>query len=201
VVPLAEVRPTAAIPDATRPEARARRVREESAKGLILARSATAGLALASVAFLLNISVLGRMVHWSAQTREYAQFRKEVAFGTAPVGPLDRSGRLLHSGSPVALLEVPVLHLHEVVGEGTSSDVLMSGPGHLRSTVLPGQAGTSVILGRAAAYGGPFGNLGHVPVGSRITTTTGAGTVTFKVIDVREAGSALPPRSCPVRPG
>ena len=69
----------------------------------------------------------------------------------------------------------------------------MFGPGHLRSTVLPGQEGTSVILGRAAAYGGPFGDLGHIPIGSTITTTTGVGTVEFKVIDVRQAGSALPP--------
>ena len=33
------------------------------------------------------------------------------------------------------------------------------GPGHQRNTVLPGQEGTSVLMGRAATYGRPFADL------------------------------------------
>jgi sortase A len=46
------------------------------------------------------------------------------------------------------------------VVEGTASSDLLDGPGHLRSTVLPGQVGTSVVMGRAKTYGAPFGAIG-----------------------------------------
>ncbi|NHA00350.1 hypothetical protein G5V59_10155 [Nocardioides sp. W3-2-3] len=53
----------------------------------------------------------------------------------------------------------PRLDVEQVVVEGTAPGDLFAGPGHLRSTVLPGQAGTSLVYGRAATYGGPFGRL------------------------------------------
>jgi sortase A len=62
-------------------------------------------------------------------------------------------------GTPVALLEIPRLGLREVIVEGTSSDPMMSGPGHRRDTPLPGQVGTSVIAGWRATYGGPFRSI------------------------------------------
>jgi hypothetical protein len=69
----------------------------------------------------------------------------------------------------------------------------MSGPGHRRDTLLPGQAGVSVVYGRRAAYGGPFGDLGNLKPGDEIRTTTGQAVSTFKVVDVRRAGNPLPP--------
>jgi hypothetical protein len=83
--------------------------------------------------------------------------------------------------------------LNEVVVEGTSSRTLRSGPGHRRDTVLPGQVGTSVILGRLAAYGGPFGLLDELRTGDEVVVTTGQGRHTFTVLGVRRAGSPLPP--------
>ena len=59
--------------------------------------------------------------------------------------------------------------------------------------MLPGEAGTSVILGRAAAYGGPFGGLHRLRSGDQITVTTGLGTSTFSVVDLRTAGDPVPP--------
>ncbi|MFD1273890.1 sortase domain-bontaining protein [Streptomyces kaempferi] len=67
----------------------------------------------------------------------------------------DQQGDLLAPGTPVALIDIPAAHLHQVVLEGTDSGVLTDGPGHRRDTPLPGQSGTSVLMGRAAAYGGP----------------------------------------------
>jgi LPXTG-site transpeptidase (sortase) family protein len=102
---------------------------------------------------------------------------------------------LLRLGTPVALLEIPSIHLREVVGEGTTSGALMSGPGHRRDTPLPGQGGgiPSVIMGRAAAYGGPFARLHQLRPGETITVVTGEGTSRFKVRDLRTAGDPLPP--------
>lgn len=69
----------------------------------------------------------------------------------------------------------------------------MSGPGHRRDTPFPGQAGVSVIVGRRATYGGPFGSLDQLRAGDRITVTTGQGPNTFRVLGVRHAGDLLPP--------
>jgi LPXTG-site transpeptidase (sortase) family protein len=99
---------------------------------------------------------------------------------------------LLAVGTPIAVLRIPDLGLKEVVGEGTTSGVLQSGPGHLRSTVFPGGAGTSVVFGRAAAYGGPFGGIAGLRTGARIIVTTGVGSRTFRVVSVRHAGDKIP---------
>ena len=139
-------------------------------------------------AFLLLVSPLEHRVD---QTRSFDQFRNELANGTAPVGPLSK-GRLLALGTPIALLQIPALGLKQVVGEGTTGATLMAGPGHLRTTVMPGQIGTSVVFGRAAAYGGPFRGIHQLRRGDRIVVTTQVGQTTFRVVDVRTAGRKLP---------
>jgi LPXTG-site transpeptidase (sortase) family protein len=93
----------------------------------------------------------------------------------------------------MALLEIPSLGVKEVVGEGTTGPVLMSGPGHLRSTVFPGGVGSSVIFGRAATYGGPFAHIHELHRGAQIKVTTAVGTSTFRVVDTRYAGDVVPP--------
>jgi sortase A len=149
-----------------------------------------AALALSVVVELVFVS---RLQHRVAQQSAFDGLRKELAEGTAPVGQTGPSGRLLALGSPVAIIDIPRIHVHQVVLEGSTSSVLMSGPGHRRDTPLPGQAGTSVILGRAAAYGGPFGGLHRLRVGDKVTVTTGQGVSTFKIIDLRRAGDLVPP--------
>jgi hypothetical protein len=42
----------------------------------------------------------------------------------APAGQVDDGGRLLALGTPVAVLDVPRIGVHEVVGEGTTAGVL-----------------------------------------------------------------------------
>jgi LPXTG-site transpeptidase (sortase) family protein len=154
-------------------------------------------VALLALVFVANVVVVSALVHRAAQTRLFDAFRGRLALGVAPVGPVDANGRLLRPGTPVALIDIPRVHVHEVVVEGTTSAVMTSGPGHLRTTVLPGQPGTSVIFGRAAAFGGPFGDIGHLRPGDRITVVTGIGQSEFKVIDRRRGGDPLPPAVAP----
>jgi LPXTG-site transpeptidase (sortase) family protein len=158
-----------------------------------VAATAMVVLALIAGGLVVHLVLLSALHHRSAQQRAYDLFRYELAQGTAPVGQTDRAGHLLELGTPVALVEIPSLHVHEVVGEGTTSAVLMDGPGHRRDTPLPGQAGTSVVFGRAAAYGGPFKHLHELRNGDTIKVTTGQGTSTFTVIDKREGGEPAPP--------
>jgi sortase A len=58
--------------------------------------------------------------------------------------------------------------------------------------VLPGQAGTSAVFGRARTYGAPFARLGDLVEGDQVNVTTAQGTKRFRVIGVRRAGDPLP---------
>ncbi|MFE0508383.1 sortase [Streptomyces sp. NPDC058964] len=89
-------------------------------------------------------------------------------------------------------MDVPALNLSQVVLEGTDSAVLTDGPGHRRDTPMPGQAGTSVLMGRAAAHGGPFGRLADLAEGATFTVTTGQGRAKYRVVGVRRAGDPAP---------
>ncbi|MBB5869910.1 LPXTG-site transpeptidase (sortase) family protein [Allocatelliglobosispora scoriae] len=158
------------------------------------------GLALTIVAalllgFLANLVLMGRLQHARDQKVAYADVRKEFANATAPVGPVDEGGRLLALGRPVAVLQIPQLGLREVVFEGTTAGVLASGPGHRRDTVLPGQSGTSVIMGRRAAFGGPFADLTGLIRGDVFQVYTGQGPTAhdYRVLGVRFAGDPAPP--------
>jgi sortase A len=148
-----------------------------------------AALALCLVA---QLTLLGVLSHNRDQDRAYNAFRVQLANATAPVGGLDGDRRLLADGTPMAILAIPKIGLREVVGEGTSPETLKSGPGHRRDTVLPGQVGACVLLGRRAAYGGPFGAISTLSVGDEITVTTGQGAQSYRVSGVRRAGSPQP---------
>jgi sortase A len=142
---------------------------------------------------VLEVAVLGDLKHGRAQQVHYRELRAELATSVAPVSATDSNGTLLALGAPVAILEIPRLHLREVVGEGTTSGVLLDGPGHLRSSVLPGQAGISTVYGRQAAYGGPFRGLATLRPGDAITVVTGQGRQGFRVLGRRRAGDLVPP--------
>lgn len=149
-------------------------------------------LAVALVVFLADLTVVGTLRHDRDQRTTYDQLRYSLAEGTAPVGQTDDQGRLLPLGTPVAVLEAPQLGLREVVLEGTTSGVLTSGVGHRRDTPLPGQAGTSVLMGRQAAFGGPFRRLPALAPGNTLTVVTGQATSLYRVIGVRRAGDPVP---------
>jgi sortase A len=128
------------------------------------------------------------------QTEDYASFRAEVAQQIAPVGQTQPASpkKPLVAGTPVAVLHIPEIGLKAVVLEGTSNAVLEDGPGLLRDSQLPGQVGVSVIFGRRATYGEPFGRLGSLSPGQVFTVTTGQGVARYRVIDERLAGDPVP---------
>jgi LPXTG-site transpeptidase (sortase) family protein len=164
-----------------------------NALGYRLASQVLAIIAVLSLSFLIELTLLGNLGHDRDQAENFSVLREQLADQKAPVAPVDEANRPLAAGTPVAIIEIPRLGVNEVVVEGTSSRTLRSGPGHRRDTVLPGQVGTSVILGRLAAYGGPFGSLGELHAGDEVVAVTGQGRHTFTVLGVRRAGSPLPP--------
>ena len=162
-----------------------------------LARSILALVAALILAFVVNLLVIGHVEHFAAQQQLSDAYRTQLQAGTAPVSEGDFNDVLLEDGVPVGVITIPQLGIKEVISEGTSSGVLKSGPGHRRDTVLPGQAGVSVIMGRAAAFGGPFGRLQSLQPGDQFEVRTGQGASMFEVLGVRYAGDPTPP--APVR--
>jgi len=123
------------------------------------------------VAFLFGFFGVEEARH---QNTLFKTFSYQLSQALAPVGPTT-------PGASVAVLSVPRTGLQNVVVvEGSTSRNLTAGPGQLRSTPLPGQAGTSIIFGKRSTYGAPFADLLQMQIGDVITVTTGQG------------GSALP---------
>jgi sortase A len=147
--------------------------------------AAIAGLALWFGGFGAGLSALQEQ---HAQHGLYAEFRSQLALGTAPLGAS------ISEGAPVTLLQSPTGGLDGVVAvEGTSSADLRLGPGHFPGTPLPGQAGTSLLFGRSVSYGAPFGDITRLSAGDVIYATTGQGRFRYVVEDVRRAGDPVPP--------
>lgn len=156
-----------------------------------------AGVAITAVSVLLlgffaQAVVFSGLQHQRDLVAGYDELRSSLAKGETPVGQLDVNGDLVTAGTPVALLQIPRLGLSEVIREGTTAAVLRSGPGHRRDTVMPGQAGTSVIMGRQTSFGGPFANLARLQPGDTLTVTTGQGVAGYTVYGLRRAGDPLP---------
>lgn len=154
-----------------------------------LASSSTVLLAVVLLAFVLEVTVLGAVRHTRDQQVAYAELRSDLANAVGPTGQL-QDGKPLPLGKPIALLNIPSIGVNEVVLEGTTSEVTASGPGHRRDTVFPGQAGTSVIFGRQAGYGGPFRTIADLEKGAVIEVVTGQSTRTsrYEVTGIRYGG-------------
>jgi len=141
-------------------------------------------LALWSAAY---ISFISGLQHTRVQHELYATFRGQAAQAFVPFGGV------IKPGMAVAVISIPKADLKdEVIVEGTSSAQLRSGPGHLRSTAMPGQPGVSVLYGRSVAYGGPFKNIPSLKAGQKISVTTGQGQFSYLVTDVRRQGDLIP---------
>ncbi|MFE7777775.1 class E sortase [Streptomyces sp. NPDC057445] len=172
---------------------RAHRPRPAPGPGLRVLGAALSILAALLLGFVVDVGFVGDLRHARDRQVDYADFRSALANGVAPVGRSAGGGTAPEAGEPVALLEIPALHLREVVREGTTAQDLARGSGHRRDTPLPGQAGVSVVMGRQAAYGGPFRHVAELSTGDRLTVTTGQGKHTYSVIGPRRAGDPQPP--------
>ena len=134
-------------------------------------------LVLGFVAYLYWLSGLQEA---RAQTGMYANLRAELAAGLAPLG--SASSGTIPPGSPVAILNISAIGVHnQVVVEGTTPENLTLGPGHLRSSALPGETGIAVLYGKRVTFGGPFAKIPELLPGEEIQVTTGQGTSTYVV--------------------
>ncbi len=150
-------------------------------------------IAILLISLTVAVTLLSGLENRAAQHRASDRLREILAKGTAPVAAVDADRHLLTDGSPVALLSIPSIGLEQVVLFGTSASVLMDGPGLRRDSVLPGQSGAAVVLGRAWSYGGAFRRIFSIPAGSVITVTTGQGQSEYRTSNgPRYSGDPVP---------
>jgi sortase (surface protein transpeptidase) len=160
---------------------------------LQVARAALVVVIIMALMMVLQLVVVSSMQHSARQQRAFAALRSQLARGTAPIGAVNADGDLMRIGTPIANIVIPSIGVDEVIVEGTSSTALLHGPGHRRNTPFPGQEGISMILGRQAAFGGPFGRIDELEQGDEITVTTGQGVFEYVVFGVRREGDPIPP--------
>jgi sortase A len=85
-------------------------------------------------------------------------------------------------GNPLAVLDIPKIRLdNKVIIEGVGREELRKGPGHVPSTVLPGQDGTFGVSGHRTTYGAPFYRLNELTKGDTITVVTRQAIYTYTV--------------------
>lgn len=160
----------------------------QQAVGLLLATLSTAILAI-----LVILVVVSPIQHFTTQNALFDQFRLTLAEGSVPVGPVTADGELVDPGTPVAMFDAASIEVdEEIVVQGTAAAQTMQGIGHRRDTVMPCQEGTSVLMARAAAYGGVGGSWARLEPGDEIGFTTGQGTCTYTVTGLRYVGDDAP---------
>jgi sortase A len=85
-------------------------------------------------------------------------------------------------GKGLAVIDIPKIQLeNKVVVEGVGRDELRKGPGHVPSTVPPGQPGTFGVSGHRTTYGAPFYRLDELEKGDTITVVTREAIYTYTV--------------------
>jgi sortase A len=141
-------------------------------------------LALVILGFIGYLFVASGLQEAGSQSKLYTTLRNELGQDVGPLGPYGPTGPTA-LGAPVAVLDIPSIGVHdEVVVQGTAPEQLTLGPGHLRSTPLPGQTGTSVIYGRRVTFGAPFARIGQLKPGDQIIAITQQGRSVYKVVAV-----------------
>jgi sortase A len=100
-----------------------------------------------------------------------------VAASTAKPPPPQRAA----PGQAFAVIKIPKIGVERVLVEGVEREHLRKGPGHVPSTVMPGQPGTFGVSGHRTTYGAPFYRLDELDKGDRIQIVTQATVYTYTV--------------------
>src|SRR5919204_5781665 len=84
-------------------------------------------------------------------------------------------------GDAIGEIEMPAIHKHAFVVQGTDTGSLRKGPGHYPDTPLPGKHGTVAIAGHRTTHGAPFRHIDDLKPGDRIVLAMPYGTFVYRV--------------------
>ena len=94
------------------------------------------------------------------------------------VAPLDHPP----TGSSLARLKIPKIHLDVAVIEGTRPEDLLKAPGHLEGSALPGESENCILAGHRDLH---FRRLGELRPGDRIELASGGKVFTYQMESFR----------------
>jgi sortase A len=121
-------------------------------------------------------------------SRGQSELRNELQreWAAAPAAPKSNPKQVVPKrvarGKALAVLDIPKIRLdNKVVVEGVGRDELRNGPGHVPSTVLPGQDGAFGVSGHRTTYGAPFYRLDELVKGDTITVVAREAIYTYTV--------------------
>lgn len=116
---------------------------------------------------------------------------KPTAAGAVPTGSVTasdaRARKVVYAKSPAAgealgTLSIPALKQTLPIVQGTGTDDLKKGVGHMTQTELPGEAGNCVLSGHRDTV---FSGLGRLKIRDRLVVQTAAGTFTYQIRRIR----------------
>ncbi len=118
--------------------------------------------------------------------REQGDLRQKLAQEWAVPAPTKRGAPLPVPkppaiGQALGVIEIPKIDLKKVIVQGANPEELALGPGHIPSTVMPGQPGTFAVSGHRTTHGRPFYRLNELAKGDTITIVTRYAIYTYKV--------------------
>lgn len=121
--------------------------------------------------------------------KEQSDLRQKLAqeWAGSPAPPAKRGATALPVprapaiGHALGVIEIQKIDLKKVVVQGANPEELAMGPGHIPSTVMPGQAGTFAVSGHRTTHGRPFYRLNELAKGDTITIVTRYAIYTYKV--------------------
>ena len=93
-----------------------------------------------------------------------------------------RRDSTIRTGTAIAALSIPRVHLSAVVLHGSDAQTLRRGPGHLEHTALPGDSGNVVIAGHRDSF---FRPLRHVQHGDDVFVDTPERRFHYQVTSLR----------------
>jgi sortase A len=89
--------------------------------------------------------------------------------------------RRARTGHAIGRIELPTLHRHYAVVQGTDTSSLEKGPGHYPSTPFPGEGGTVAIAGHRTTYLAPFRTIDELRRGDVIRLVMPYGRLEYVV--------------------
>jgi sortase A len=91
-------------------------------------------------------------------------------------------------GQAIGHIRIPAIGVDKYFVQGVSTEALREGPGHYKSTPLPGMPGNASIAGHRTTYGAPFNRIDELQPGDVINVRTVQGKFEYRVI-AQENGS------------
>jgi sortase A len=130
----------------------------------------------------LAVSYVGLMLLQARNYQEVANSTLEQQMHAEEQRKVGPSGSAAKEGDVLGRIEIPRLEMMVAILEGTTSQTLAVGVGHIKGTALPGEQGNIGIAGHRDTY---FRALKNIHTGDEIRIQTATGLSRYKVDRVK----------------